>query len=97
MSTVTRTQFEYSIVSDYCDYANKIANALTLAEIKEQELRNFKIATISVEAIRHYFRRYNVDTAPTDDDNGLTKSEIENIVQIYNQILGTNYWYDFPE
>ena len=79
MSTVTATQFVYSIVNEYGDYANAISNALLLTEVKEQELKNVKIATICVEAIRHYFSRYSSDVAPTDDDNGLTKEEIEKI------------------
>jgi len=94
---VTRTEFEYSIVDSYCDYANKVANALLLTEVKEQELRKFKVATICVEAIRSYFSRYDVDTAPTDDDNGLSKDDIENLVQILNHILETNFWYEFPD
>lgn len=99
MSTqlVTRTQFEYSIVAEYADYANVIASRLKLVEVKEHELRSFKLATICVEAIRAYFSRYNSNTAPTDDSNGLKKAEIEAIVQLFNAILKTNYWYDFPE
>jgi hypothetical protein len=99
MSTqlVTRTQFEYSILSEYTDYAVKIAKRLKIAEPREHELRLFKLATICTEAIRSYFSNYNSDTAPTNDDNGLTKSEIENIVKIFNTILNTNYWFDFPE
>ena len=99
MSTqlVTKEQFVYSIVAEYGDYAKRISDALKLTEVKEQEIRKFKMATMCTEAIQHYFSRYNVNTAPTDDENGLTKSEIENIVQIFNAILGTNYWYDFPD
>ena len=95
-NVVTREEFEYSIVSEYGDYANKIANALKLTEVKEYELTKFKLASICVEAIRHYFSRYNGNTAHTDDANGLKKAEIENLVEIFNFILNTNYWYEFP-
>ena len=95
-SLVTKEQFLYSIISEYCDYSKIISNALKLTEVKEQELRKFKIATMCVEAITWYFSRYNGEAAPTDDDNGLTKVEIENIVRLFNSIVNRNYWYDFP-
>lgn len=98
MSTVlvTKEQFVYSITSEYGDYANTLSDRLKLIEVKEQELRKFKIATMCWDAIIDYFSRYNGETAPTDDNNLLLKSEIEAIVILFNQILGTNYWYDFP-
>lgn len=96
-SLVTREQFEYSIVASFSEYAGNIANRLMLTEVKEQELRSFKTLNICVEAIRYYFRRYDEETAPTDDVNCLTKSQIEAIVQLYNFLAETNYWYEFPE
>lgn len=99
MSTtlVTKSQFVYSIVSEYGDYAKQISDALKLTEVKEQELRKFKIATICTEAIVHYFNRYDGENPPTDDANGLTKNEIEKIVQLFNAVTNRNYWYDFLE
>lgn len=96
MAVVTREQFEYSIVDSYTDYASNITKRMMLTEVKEHELRKFKLATICVECIRYYFSRYTVNVAPTDDINGLTKVEIENVVQLLNAILETNYWFDFP-
>lgn len=96
MAVVTRTQFEYSVVATFSTYAGLMANKLMLTEVPEQELRKFKTANICTKAIQTYFSRYNGDTAPTDDINILTKSEIEDIVQLFNLLLDTNYWYDFP-
>lgn len=99
MSTVlvTRTQFEYSIMAEFSIYAKKVARLMMLTEIGEQELRKFKTINICVEILNDYFSKFNVNTPPTNDDNSLTKSEIENVVQIYNMLMGTNYWYEFPE
>jgi len=97
MAAVTREQFEYSIVATFGEYAGSIADKLMLTEINEQELRKFKTLNSCVKCIQNYFRRYNGDVAPIDDVNGLTKSEIQDIVQLYNLLLGTNYWYSFPD
>jgi len=99
MSTqlVTRQQFEYSVVATFSDYANVIANRLMLTEVSEQELRKFKTINICQLAITDYFSRYVGEVPPTDDDNGLTKDEIENMVQLYNTLADTNFWYEFPE
>lgn len=99
MSTtlVTRESFEYSIVATFGDYSSNIAQLLMLTEISEQELRKFKVARTCVEAIRFYFSRYNGETTPTDEDAPFLKSEIESIVRLYNFLMSTNYWYDFPE
>lgn len=94
---VTREQFEYSIVASFSDYASTIADMLMLTEVSEQELRKFKTANICQKSIRDYFQRYDGETPPTDDANMLTKEEIENMVQLFNSLIGTNYWYEFPE
>lgn len=97
MSTtlVTREQFEYSIVSSFSDYGNNIADRLMLTEVPEQELRGFKTVNTCVEVIQDYFRRYDGETIPADDDNGLLKEEIEDIVKLYNTLMETNYWFEF--
>jgi len=97
MAAVTREQFEYSIVATFGEYAGLVADKLMLTEVPEQELRKFKTANICTKAIQTYFSRYNGEVAPTDDINILTKSEIQDIVQLYNLLLGVNYWYDFPK
>lgn len=93
---VTRTQFEYSVKATFSEYAGSVANRLMLTEVKEQELRRFKTLNVCVSAIGDYFSRYDGDVPPTDDDNMLNKEEIENMVQLYNTLLGTNFWYEFP-
>lgn len=99
MSTtkVTRTQFEYSVRANFSIYASRISDLLMLTEVSEQELRKFKTVNVCVEAISDYFSVWDGENPPTNDDNGLNKSEIENIVQLYNSLLETNYWFEFPD
>jgi hypothetical protein len=99
MSTilVTRTQFEFSIVAEFADYAGQISDRLMLTEVPEQELRKFKLANSCQKGIRAYFSRYDGDNPPTDDDNGLNKADIESIVELFNTVTESNYWYEFPE
>lgn len=99
MSTtlVTRESFEYSVVATFGEYSSKVSQLLMLTEVSEQELRKFKVARTCVEAIRFYFRRYDGENPPTDDDNAFTKTEIEAVVTLYNALMNTNYWFDFPE
>ena len=93
-SLVTRTQFEYSIVKTFADYTNSIADALLLVEVKEQTLRKFKIARICHDSIRNYFTDYDGETPPAS--NGLDKSEIEAMVEQFNMLMDTNFWFEFP-
>ena len=94
-STVTRAQFEYSIVKTFADYTESIANALLLTEVKEQTLRKFKVANICHKSIRNYFTDYDGETPPAS--NGLNKSEIETMVELFNALMDTNFWFEFPE
>lgn len=98
MSTVlvTRAQFEYSIVATFADYAGNISDRLMLTEVPEQELRKFKLANVCQKSIRSYFERYDGEMPPTDDNNGFTKDEIEQVVRLFNIITESNFWYEFP-
>lgn len=99
MSTVkvTRAQFEYSIVAEFSTYSDNIADRLLLTEVGEQELRKFKTLNVCVNAIRDYFSKYTLEVAPSGDKNMLTQSEIESVVRLYNALMETNYWYEFPD
>lgn len=99
MSTtlVTRAQFEYSIMATFSEFAGNIADRLMLTEVREQELRKFKTVNICVSCINDYFHRYDGEIPPTDDKNMMDQSQIEDIVQLYNTLMGTNYWYEFPK
>jgi len=93
----TRQQFEWSIVAEYSDYSNGIADKLLLTEIKEQELRKFKVLSYCQKAIRDYFKRYDGENPPLDDSNRLNKEQIEDIVRLFNNITDRNFWYEFPD
>ena len=94
-SLVTRAQFEYSIVKTFADYTVDIAKALLLTEVRDQTLRKFKIANICHKSIRNYFTDYDSETPPAS--NGLNKSEIEAMVEQFNMLMNTNFWFEFPE
>ena len=93
----TRTEFEYTVVCKFSEYSGSVADRLMLTEIPEMDLKNFKVAEYCVEIIRDYFRVFDGETPPTNDDNRLNKADIQNKVRLYNNILNTNLWYDFPE
>ncbi len=97
MSTqkVTSDEFVYSILYEISEYSKKISSALKLAEVDRSEIRKFILAVIFAEGIVYYFRRYVDLLPPFDDDNCLEINEIENLIKIFNQILQTNYWYEF--
>lgn len=97
MSTqkITSDEFVYSILYEISDYAKKISSALKLAEVDRSEIRKFILSVMYAEGIVYYFRRYVSLSPPSDDENCLEINEIENLIKIFNQILQTNYWYEF--
>lgn len=90
---ITPNDFLYQTKTSYLDYIADFNKRLKIANTSKNEFRKIGIIATCMRFFEDWFIRYDIDgNSPSDDDNMFDTKYFYNILRVFNNTLGVDYW-----
>jgi len=90
-------EFLYQLNLEIAKYFNIIRKKDEIGILKHIDKKRVIFLKIAYKIITQWLYPYSVSRSSSEDENFITSSEVKNVMQLVNLVLGTNIYYDFSK